>query len=149
MKFSVFQLSRRGGREKNEDRMGYCYTRDPGCSCWPTAWAAIPMARWRRRSRCRRFPPVPAPARTRLAVVPDFLSGGVLAAHHQIMRYASARAARHAAHHGGGRVVQDGMLHWVHCGDSRLYLVREGACWRARATTMPRRRRRRTRAPRY
>ena len=30
MKFSVFQLSRRGGREKNEDRMGYSYTRDAG-----------------------------------------------------------------------------------------------------------------------
>ena len=29
MKFSVFQISRRGGREKNEDRMGYCYTRAP------------------------------------------------------------------------------------------------------------------------
>jgi serine/threonine protein phosphatase PrpC len=30
MKFSVFQISRRGGREKNEDRMGYCYTRESG-----------------------------------------------------------------------------------------------------------------------
>ena len=30
MKFSVFQVSRRGGREKNEDRMGYCYTRESG-----------------------------------------------------------------------------------------------------------------------
>ncbi|MDO4968133.1 MAG: serine/threonine-protein phosphatase, partial [Comamonadaceae bacterium] len=28
MKFSVFQLSRRGGRAINEDRMGYCYTRE-------------------------------------------------------------------------------------------------------------------------
>ena len=28
MKFSVFQVSRRGGREVNEDRMGYCYTRE-------------------------------------------------------------------------------------------------------------------------
>ena len=28
MKFSIFQLSRRGGRELNEDRMGYCYTRE-------------------------------------------------------------------------------------------------------------------------
>ena len=26
MKFSVFQVSRKGGRDKNEDRMGYCYT---------------------------------------------------------------------------------------------------------------------------
>ena len=30
MKFSVFQVSRRGGRECNEDRMGYCYTREAG-----------------------------------------------------------------------------------------------------------------------
>ena len=30
MKFSVFQLSRMGGRAKNEDRMGYCYTRESG-----------------------------------------------------------------------------------------------------------------------
>ena len=30
MKFSVFQVSRKGGREKNEDRMGYCYTREAG-----------------------------------------------------------------------------------------------------------------------
>jgi len=28
MKFSVFQVSRKGGRPKNEDRMGYCYTRE-------------------------------------------------------------------------------------------------------------------------
>jgi hypothetical protein len=28
MRFSVYQVSRKGGREKNEDRMGYCYTRD-------------------------------------------------------------------------------------------------------------------------
>ena len=30
MKFSVYQVSRKGGRDKNEDRMGYCYTRDSG-----------------------------------------------------------------------------------------------------------------------
>ena len=30
MKFSVFQVSRRGGRARNEDRMGYCYTREAG-----------------------------------------------------------------------------------------------------------------------
>ena len=30
MQFSVYQVSRKGGREKNEDRMGYCYTRDAG-----------------------------------------------------------------------------------------------------------------------
>ena len=30
MRFSVYQISRKGGRELNEDRMGYCYTRDSG-----------------------------------------------------------------------------------------------------------------------
>jgi hypothetical protein len=30
VRFSVYQVSRKGGREKNEDRMGYCYTRDAG-----------------------------------------------------------------------------------------------------------------------
>ena len=30
MRFVVYQVSRKGGREKNEDRMGYCYTRDSG-----------------------------------------------------------------------------------------------------------------------
>ena len=30
MRFSVYQVSRKGGREKNEDRMGYCYTREAG-----------------------------------------------------------------------------------------------------------------------
>ena len=30
MKFGTYQVSRKGGREKNEDRMGYCYTRDSG-----------------------------------------------------------------------------------------------------------------------
>jgi len=28
MRFSVFQVSRQGGRKKNEDRMGYSYTSD-------------------------------------------------------------------------------------------------------------------------
>ncbi|MCB2029351.1 MAG: serine/threonine-protein phosphatase, partial [Rhodoferax sp.] len=30
MKFSVFQVSRKGGRQLNEDRMGYSYTRSSG-----------------------------------------------------------------------------------------------------------------------
>ena len=30
MRFSVYQVTRKGGREKNEDRMGYTYTRDSG-----------------------------------------------------------------------------------------------------------------------
>ena len=38
MKFSVFQVSRKGGREKNEDRMGYCYTRESGLFVLADGW---------------------------------------------------------------------------------------------------------------
>ena len=30
MRFAVYQISRQGGRERNEDRMGYAYTRESG-----------------------------------------------------------------------------------------------------------------------
>ena len=30
MKFSVFEATHQGSREKNEDRMGYSYTREAG-----------------------------------------------------------------------------------------------------------------------
>jgi hypothetical protein len=34
--------------------------------------------------------------------------------------------ARHAPHHAGGGLVQGTCATWVHCGDSRLYVVRDG-----------------------
>lgn len=47
MKFSIFQVSRKGGRVKNEDRMGYCYTAESSLFSWPMAWAGIPKAKLR------------------------------------------------------------------------------------------------------
>ncbi|CAM5783851.1 MAG: serine/threonine-protein phosphatase [Burkholderiales bacterium] len=128
MKFSIFQLSRIGGREKNEDRMGYSYTRDAGLFVLadgmgghPDGEVAAQIALQSFSSQFQRH------ARTRLAVVPDFLSAGVLAAHHEIIRYASARALLDTPRTTVvAAVVQDGVLQWVHCGDSRLYVVREG-----------------------
>jgi serine/threonine protein phosphatase PrpC len=50
-----------------------------------------------------------------------------MAAHHQILRYSaekgmldSPRTTLVAA------VIERGVAHWIHCGDSRLYLVRDG-----------------------
>ena len=48
MKFSVFQVSRRGGREKNEDRMGYCYTRESGLFLLADGMGGHPESRNRR-----------------------------------------------------------------------------------------------------
>ena len=41
MKFSVYQISRQGGRERNEDRMGYAYTRESGLFVLADGWCVL------------------------------------------------------------------------------------------------------------
>lgn len=129
MKFSVFQLSRRGGREKNEDRMGYSYTRDAvlflladGMGGHPEGEMAAQIALQTLSSLFQRD------AKPELPSVQSFLATGVMAAHHQIIRYASERAMMDTPRTTlVAGLIQDGELHWAHCGDSRLYVVRDGA----------------------
>ena len=92
MKFSVFQISRRGGRKQNEDRMGYCYTRESGLFVLADGMGGHPegevaaqlalqtiSALYQKQAR-----PVVEDAR-------EFLSAALLEAHHQIIRYASEK----------------------------------------------------------
>lgn len=128
MKFSVFQVSRRGGREKNEDRMGYCYTRESclfvladGMGGHPEGEVAAQIAIQTVSALFQRE------ARPALPSVPDFLASALLAAHHQILRYASDKGMADSPRSTFVMaVVQDGRAHWIHCGDSRLYMVRAG-----------------------
>ena len=128
MKFSVFQVSRRGGRSRNEDRMGYCYTRESslfvladGMGGHPEGEVAAQMALQTVSALFQRQ------AKPVVKGVSDFLATSLLAAHHQIIRYASdkgmldtPRTTLVAA------VMQGNSATWIHCGDSRLYLVRDG-----------------------
>lgn len=128
MKFSVFQLSRRGGRETNEDRMGYSYTRESalfvladGMGGHPkgevAAQIAIQMVSAMFQHR----------ARPALKNVPEFLSAALLTAHHQILRYGNDKGMLDTPRTTlVVAVVQAGCAYWIHCGDSRLYLVRGG-----------------------
>ena len=128
MKFSVFQLSRLGGREKNEDRMGYCYTRDAalfvladGMGGHPDGEVAAQIALQVLSARFQRE------ARPRLPAAPAFLSAGILSAHQRIIRYASERGMLDTPRTTlVAGLIQGGKLHWMHCGDSRLYVVRDG-----------------------
>ena len=128
MKFSVFQLSRRGGREKNEDRMGYSYTRDAvlflladGMGGHPEGEMAAQIALQTLSNLFQRE------AKPDLPSAQGFLATGVMAAHHQIIRYASERGMMDTPRTTlVAGLVQDGELHWAHCGDSRLYVVRDG-----------------------
>ena len=128
MKFSIFQLSRRGGRAVNEDRMGYCYTREAalflladGMGGHAEGEVAAQLAL---QSIAAQFQREAQPV---LEDPRDFLDRAVMAAHQQIQRYArikrmsdSPRTTLVAA------VIQQGAATWVHCGDSRLYWAREG-----------------------
>ena len=128
MKFSVFQISRRGGRERNEDRMGYCYTRESslfvladGMGGHPEGEVAAQIALQTVSALFQRQ------AKPILEDVQEFLAAALLAAHHQILRYAGEKGMldtpRTTLVVG---VLQAGQATWVHCGDSRLYLVRGG-----------------------
>lgn len=128
MKFSIYQLSRIGGRKNNEDRMGYSYTRDAGLLTLADGMGGHPdgevAAQIALQSFTTRFQ---MQAKPRLPDVSAFLSAGVMAAHHEIIRHASASALFDTPRTTVvAAVVQDGVLHWIHCGDSRLYIVREG-----------------------
>ena len=128
MKFSVFQVSRRGGRSKNEDRMGYCYTRESslfvladGMGGHPDGEVAAQIALQTVSAYFQKT------ARPTLDSVPEFLSSALMAAHHQILRYASEKGMLDSPRTTlVAAVVERGVVHWVHCGDSRLYLVRDG-----------------------
>lgn len=126
MKFSVFQVSRRGGRDKNEDRMGYCYTRESvlcgladGMGGHPEGEIAAQIALQTISAMFQRL------AKPKLPDVREFLAEALLAAHHQILRYASDKGMLDTPRTTlVVAVVQDGRATWIHCGDSRLYMVR-------------------------
>jgi serine/threonine protein phosphatase PrpC len=128
MKFSVFQISRKGGREKNEDRMGYCYTKASGLFLLADGMGGHPEGEVAAQMTLQVISALyQKEATPEIEDVKAFFQRAILAAHRQILRYATEkhlmdtpRTTLVAA------IVQGGAAHWVHCGDSRLYFVRQG-----------------------
>ena len=128
MKFSVFQLSRRGGRAINEDRMGYCYTREAalflladGMGGHAEGEVAAQLALQSIAAQFQRE------AQLTLPNPADFLRRAVMTAHRHIQRYAKFKRMADAPRTTlVAAVVQNGTVTWLHCGDSRLYWVRRG-----------------------
>jgi PPM family protein phosphatase len=126
MRFSVYQVSRKGGREKNEDRMGYCYTREAGLFALADGMGGHPegevaaqlalqtlAAMFQRDSK----PTLDDPLR--------FLLESIIAGHHQLLRYATQRALIDTPRTTViACLLQGNAAYWAHCGDSRLYLLR-------------------------
>lgn len=129
MRFSVYQESRKGGRRINQDRMGYCFTRDALLMVLADGLGGHALgevaAQQALQTLARQFQ---AQARPAIRNPSDFLQDTIMLAHREIHRYAEAN---HLADIPRTTVVccliQQGQIHWAHAGDSRLYLVRKGS----------------------
>ena len=126
MKFSVYQVSRRGGREKNEDRMGYCYTRDSGLFALADGMGGHPEGEVASQLALQTLAALfQRDAKPVLSDPLRFLHDAIIAGHHQLLRYATEHALMDTPRTTiVACVLQGNAAYWAHCGDSRLYLVR-------------------------
>ena len=128
MKFSVFQLSRIGGREDNEDRMGYCCTPAAGIFFLMDGMGGHPQGEVAAELALKVIAEMfQEKAQPDIPDVALFLASAVMAAHRTILRYATERNMPDSPRTTiVAAVIQAGAVTWIHCGDSRLYVVRQG-----------------------
>ncbi len=128
MQFSVYQVSRKGGREKNEDRMGYCYTRDSGLFALADGMGGHPEGEVASQLALQTMAAMfQRDAKPTLDDPLRFLHDAIIAGHHQLLRYATEKALMDTPRTTiVACVLQGDAAYWAHCGDSRLYLVRDG-----------------------
>jgi protein phosphatase len=129
LRFSIYQESKKGGRKVNQDRMGYLYTRDSlmmmvadGMGGHARGEVAAQLTMQTVASIYQRMakPLLPDPAR--------FLEEAIQASHHELHRYRAEQGLPEAPRTTVVVcVVQRGVAIWAHAGDSRLYLIRNGA----------------------
>jgi protein phosphatase len=128
MQFSVYQESQIGGRKVNQDRMGYSFTRDAllllltdgmGGHLRGEMAATIAMQTIATLFQQQATPYVKKPER--------FLEDSFFAAHREIHRY---KAINNLPETPRTTIVACLIQHnnaiWAHCGDSRLYWMRNG-----------------------
>lgn len=126
MRFSVYQVSRKGGREKNEDRMGYCYTRDSGLFALADGMGGHPEGEVASQMALQTLAALfQRDAKPTLRDPVRFLHEAIMAGHEQLLRYATEKALLDTPRTTiVACVLQGKAAYWAHCGDSRLYLVR-------------------------
>jgi serine/threonine protein phosphatase PrpC len=126
VRFNVYQVSRKGGRPKNEDRMGYCYTRSAGLFALADGMGGHPEGEVASQLALQTLAATfQRDAKPLLKDPVRFLHDAVLAGHHQLLRYATDRGLMDTPRTTiVACVLQGKAAYWAHCGDSRLYLVR-------------------------
>ncbi len=128
MQFSVYQESHIGGRKVNQDRMGYSFTRDAlllvladgmGGHLRGEVAAAVALQTISAMFQQQATPYVKKPRR--------FLEEAFMAAHRDIHDYRVAHAMPETPRTTiVACLIQHNTATWAHCGDSRLYWMRDG-----------------------
>jgi protein phosphatase len=128
MQFSVYQKSDIGARRANQDRMGYSYTREAlllaladgmGGHKGGEIAATIALQALSTLFQSHATPYIKKPER--------FLEEALLKAHHDILRYSAVNQLPDTPRTTVvACLVQHNSAIWAHCGDSRLYWVRQG-----------------------
>ena len=128
MRFSIYQVTRKGGREKNEDRMGYTYTRDSGLFALADGMGGHPEGEVASQLALQAMSALfQRQAKPTLADPAEFLQMAIYSGHQQLLRYAARRGLADSPRTTVvACVLQGDSAYWAHCGDSRLYLVRGG-----------------------
>ncbi|CAK7024673.1 Serine/threonine phosphatase stp [Saezia sanguinis] len=128
MRFSVSELSQRGGRAKNEDRSGYTQTEESALFILADGMGGHPDGEMAAEIAVRET--IELFHRDAKPVIHDpalFLSTALRTAHHRIIRYGTEQGLMDVPRTTAvACVLQKNKIWWAHCGDSRLYLVRQG-----------------------
>jgi serine/threonine protein phosphatase PrpC len=126
VRFTTYQVSRRGGREKNEDRMGYCYTREAGLFALADGMGGHPEGEVAAQLALQTLAAMfQREAKPTLADPALFLQDAIQVAQAQLLRYAADKGMSDTPRTTiVACVLQGRKAFWAHCGDSRLYMVR-------------------------
>ncbi|HEU0282882.1 MAG TPA: protein phosphatase 2C domain-containing protein [Gallionella sp.] len=129
MNFSIHQASHIGNRKYNQDRAAYAYSSDTlllvladGMGGHLHGEVAADMIIGTFVESFGRD------AQPRIADPEEFVSGTMRYAHERIMRFSHDKAL--GGYPGStcvAALIQNGKVYWGHAGDSRLYLLRDGA----------------------
>ena len=127
MKFSVFQTSQIGGRKRNEDRMGYTYSKSSaiflvadGLGGHPDGDVASQLGLQVVMSKFRTH------ASPKIEHVSNFLTEAMTDVHESLIAYAVSHSMVDTPSTTMVVViVQDGLAYMGHCGDSRGYFIRQ------------------------
>jgi serine/threonine protein phosphatase PrpC len=128
MKFTIYQESRQGKRNNNEDRIAYCYSRDAllmvvadGMGGHYYGEIASQIAA---QTLTDSFQREANPGFTDPFL---FLQRAMTNAHHAILDFAADHNLRDSPRTTCvACIIQENVAYWAHAGDSRLYLMRDG-----------------------